>query len=372
MTRHAPDDERDAWLSQALRHAPDANADVPSALSAAILREARSAVARPPVRAPAPAPATAPARAPRRGSRSHWLGSAWNWLARPPVAAGFATVVMATLVGIMWRDRSLDEALPHPQTAVSTARQSSAGAGSASVTSDREPVAAAADSSASPTTSADMARPAESRKARAVKTESAPAASPTKLADAPVRERAGASAAAATAMPAAQPAATPTTETQAPTQRRESSAPVGQAAPLRDELRAVQGSADGTLAKARLAGPGSAPLAELLAAVARQPDRWRWQRGGGEAQPMNPSLQRWLAELDRAAASRWSPATGRAPREGPSALRLLRDGVPQAMLGFDGSVWLETPDAAAPTSSFAPLPQASIDALERALDEAAR
>ena len=372
MTWHAPDDERDAWLSQALRHAPDANTDVPSALSAAILREARLAVAHRAVRAPAPAPAAAPARVPRRDSRSHWLVSAWNWLTRPPVAAGFATVMMATLVGILWRDRSLDEALPHPPTTVSTARQSSADTGPASVTPDREPVATAADSSASPTTSADGAHPAQSRKARAVKTESAPPARPTTLADAPAHERADASAAPATAMPAARPAAAPATETQAPTRRRESSAPVGGAAPLRNELPAVQGSADGTLAKARLAGPGSAPLAELLAAVARQPDRWRWQRGGGEAQPMNPSLQRWLAELDRATASRWSPATGRAPRDGPSALLLLRDGVPQAMLGFDGRVWLETPDAAAPMSSFAPLPQASIDTLERALDEATR
>ena len=42
MIPRAPDDERDAWLCQALRHAPDANAEVPSALSATILREARS------------------------------------------------------------------------------------------------------------------------------------------------------------------------------------------------------------------------------------------------------------------------------------------------------------------------------------------
>ncbi|MEO8808593.1 MAG: hypothetical protein ABI433_21120, partial [Burkholderiaceae bacterium] len=90
------DHERDAWLAQALHHAPDANADAPPALSDTILREARAAARQ----------SAAPA-APRPESVSplRWLASAWDWLARPPVAAGFASVMVATLVGVMWWDR---------------------------------------------------------------------------------------------------------------------------------------------------------------------------------------------------------------------------------------------------------------------------
>ena len=54
----------------------------------------------------APAPRRASARAPR--TRCCAL---WNWLARPPVAAGFASVMAATLVGLMWWDRPMDETL---------------------------------------------------------------------------------------------------------------------------------------------------------------------------------------------------------------------------------------------------------------------
>ena len=340
MTQREPDAEHDAWLTEALRHAPDAHTDAPSALSATILREARSAAAQPHASAPAPAP--------RRDRRSRWLVSAWNWLAHPPVAAGFATVLMATLVGVMWWDRPLDETVRRPPAAVSTARRPSAEPESAVVAQAPSEGAAVADSSASPKTSARMTQPAASRQSRAVKTESAPAASPPTRADEPARTSAGAGAAPATAMPAAQPAP----------------------APMREERRTVQASADSKLAKASSAEAGSASLVELRAAVAREPERWRWQRGDGEAQPMTPRLQRWLTELDRASASHWGPASAQAPREGPRALRLLRDGVLQATLSFDADVWLETPGAAVPTSSTATLPQASIDALKKALDDA--
>ena len=78
------DEERDAWLAQALRHAPDADADAPPALSDVILREARAAAVQ----------SAASAAPPRSGGIGlpRWLASAWDWLARPPVAAGFASV----------------------------------------------------------------------------------------------------------------------------------------------------------------------------------------------------------------------------------------------------------------------------------------
>jgi RNA polymerase sigma-70 factor (ECF subfamily) len=43
----------------------------------------------------------------------------WDWLARPPVAAGFASVMAATLVGLMWWDRPMDEAMPRSPARVS-------------------------------------------------------------------------------------------------------------------------------------------------------------------------------------------------------------------------------------------------------------
>jgi hypothetical protein len=95
------DAERDAWLREALRHAPDAGVTPPSALSDAILREARGAApqrTRPPIAVRAAAPSL--------------LRAFWDWLGRPPVAAGFASVLAATLVGMLWWGRPLDEALP--------------------------------------------------------------------------------------------------------------------------------------------------------------------------------------------------------------------------------------------------------------------
>jgi hypothetical protein len=93
--------EHDAWLRAALRHAPDATATPPAALKEAILAEAR-AVARPARR---PGTQTPPGvLAP--------LAAWWDWLARPPVAAGFATVAMATVIGVLWHDRTLEDTLP--------------------------------------------------------------------------------------------------------------------------------------------------------------------------------------------------------------------------------------------------------------------
>jgi len=99
------DAERDAWLREALRHAPDSDALPPNGVSEAILLKARAA-------ARAAAPPTR--RAGSGDARANPLTALWNWLARPPVAAGFASVMAATLVGLMWWDRPMDEAMPRP------------------------------------------------------------------------------------------------------------------------------------------------------------------------------------------------------------------------------------------------------------------
>jgi len=123
------DTERDAWLREALRHAPDSDALPPSGVSEAILLKARAAA-----RAAAPAAR----RAGSRDAHANPLTALWDWLARPPVAAGFASVMAATLVGLMWWDRPMDEGMPR----------------SPAMTSDRAPAAAAP---APPSTTAETA-----------------------------------------------------------------------------------------------------------------------------------------------------------------------------------------------------------------------
>jgi len=99
------DSERDAWLREALRHAPDADAAPPPDLSETILAQARAAARR----------GGAPARAARRRNP---VVALWDWLARPSVAAGFASVMAATLVGLMWWDRPIDETRPRSRDTV--------------------------------------------------------------------------------------------------------------------------------------------------------------------------------------------------------------------------------------------------------------
>lgn len=104
------DAERDAWLREALRHAPDSDALPPSGVSEAILLKARAAArATPPARRHGDS-ATAPGDSRRAFARA--FAAFWGWLARPPVAAAFASVMAATLVGLMWWDRPMDETMP--------------------------------------------------------------------------------------------------------------------------------------------------------------------------------------------------------------------------------------------------------------------
>lgn len=96
MTTPAPDD-RDAWLSQALRHAPDADALPPAEVSEAILREAR---------AKARSGGSAPDFA---GRGIGWPRRLWHWLGRPGASASLAGVMVAVLVGVMWWNQPLPE-----------------------------------------------------------------------------------------------------------------------------------------------------------------------------------------------------------------------------------------------------------------------
>lgn len=382
------DDERDAWLAQALRYAPDADADAPPALSDTILREARTAAAR-------PAAASVKPLHDHGGGPLRWLVTAWDWLARPPIAAGFASVMVATLVGVMWWDRPLDETLQRSPEVVSSTPQAQA---------EAAPPAVVATAPAAPEVQAGPAAPASPKAAdarRAPTTQgrlgemkdaekSARASRPT---DELTRLR-GADAAPAAAAAAPPPVAFPAAPAPAPqaaaaneapsslAQRRELVVPAAKAAaessgqaaadkaaPSRNDLRALQGSASHSLAKARAADIGDSPLTSLLNQIAQQPERWRWQRGRGLSQPMNAAVQRWLAELDRQTASRWQ--AGSTAHEPASSMRLFRDGALQITLGLTGSaVWAETIGASAPSASTAALPESAAESLRKALDDA--
>ncbi len=368
-------DERDAWLAQALRHAPDANADAPPLLSDTILREARAATLRP--------VAARVASRPDLIGPLLWVTAVWNWLARPPVAAGFASVMVVTLVGVMWWDKPLDEAMPRAPAVVSSTPPARAEAtpAPASLQAQAEPAAPAtpkpgmsAGNVAAPGRLVDrkVARKTPFKSAADTATAAAPAPAPIAFAASGLAPspRAAATANEATA-PQGQLRESTTLAAKAPA---ESSAPAAadKAASPRNDRLALQGAAEpAALAKARAGGAGAAPLANLRARIAQQPERWRWQRGPGSKQAMNASVQGWLAEVDRLTAPHWQASPGSSAREPAHTLRLFRDGVLQAILGLAGNaVWFEVIDTSPPTASVAALPEGAAESLRQTLGEA--
>ncbi len=332
-TPPGPDDradpERDAWLREALRHAPDAQAAPPASVSDAILREARAA-------------ARGPAAATPAVALGRWA-QAWAWLARPPVAAGFASVMVALLVGLIWWDEPIDPgARPAP-----TARDASA--------PREEP-----PSSPAATESRNAARaPAPPPRAAA-----APKPPPT-----PTAPRAEESAA-PEALPSAPlpPAPAPQTDSSA-SARDDAGAPpaaLSRRASAVDaqEQRATSAKTAADTAQELVSRP--AAWTTIQASIVGEPARWHWQRNG-LAQPMTPALQRWLAQFDAATRDRWRRTAEAAPAPAGRVLRLYRDGAPvaAATLRFDAErVWF-TPDTHA-----AALPAATLDRLLKDLDTA--
>ncbi|HZT56625.1 MAG TPA: hypothetical protein VFA35_10390 [Burkholderiaceae bacterium] len=323
------DPERDAWLSEALRHAPDAQAAPPAALRDAILRQARAAAHA--ARVPAPASARGP-----------WA-VAWDWLARPRVAAGFASVMVATLVGVMWWGQPIDRTLAPPPAVDATPAPAAT-----------PPAAPAAPPEFAPDAPRQAATPAPRRQ--------------------PAR-------AAPPAAPSPAPAPTPT-PAQVPALRERAPPPLTAAAPspveaARDEARAPNAAAVSRGIVAKAAAPAAeratdavdarpATLRALLAAVAAQPERWGWERSGA-VQALTPALQRWLAQLDAASAGVATRAAAEtAPSGEASVLRLYRDGALAATLRLD-----DTSAGLVPGPRVA-LPPATLAALKQALDDATR
>ena len=376
----APDDSpdeppRDAWLSEALRHAPDADAAPSVAVRETILRQARAEAAT------APMP-------PRHASVWQRLSAIWSWLSGPRVAAAFASVMVATVVGLMWWDRPIDEALRPAEPPATVA------APAAAPTPAQEPASTTAATPPAPKVEPprDLAAAAPPRAAPQRKREAKPRADISndtrrEAATAPAAERADDEARSLADAPESARADKEAKGVDATRERRaEAAAQAKAAAPA---LRSAPAAAAGSMyAPAPAAAPApapppaaaaesrqarAAPLGALLEALAEESPRWRWQRDGTGERALTPELQAWLQRLDRAAAGRWSGTdAAQAQIQAQSQeLRLLRDGGVQTIvrLGADGRVRI---DIAGEAPLTAQLPAASASALRRALDDATR
>lgn len=406
------DVEHDDRLRLALRHAPDAQAQPPAALSEAILREARAkARDRQPAREPTPA----------------WALRAWQWLARPAVATGLAGVMAATLVGLMWWDEPMDAALPRRPEPVATpgARPAAEASSGTPVTVAPPPADVPRNRAAEPRQSVPtsverpaaetLAKPpaAPSRKAAPAERQSATtspgreiaaaASPPPERTTAPDRSAAGmaqenvAPAAAPNAAPPAPstaPPAAPSTAPAAPAAAQVAAArPAPPAAPLADAITAEhaararqedqllhrqadaatasrRASAKAELAELRSRREAEAyqRLAALRSVIATEPSRWSWRRGGESAQAMNDAVYAWLAELDSTAGTAWPRLAARdesAPLGAP--LQLLQDGAVRHTLQLTerGVVWQQGQQ----THAVA-LPLEALARLRTALDQA--
>ena len=413
--------EHDAWLREALRHAPDATATPPISLREAILAEARAATKGAPRSSPTP-------------SLTERFAEFWSWLARPPVAAGFASVMAATLVGMMWWDRPLDETLLPPPAPVAASRARAPEAAAPAPASATPPATPAA-------TTPERAATADQAPRRAVAaapaTPAEPVATPAKTAatdalrDEPKDNRPSSSNVAPAATPAppapkAQPLPTPfpardtrdsdgqslaRSEPSALAKKVEKidaekkrEAVVNQnrlaaAAPPAPTGAAATGALDkpaGTSADASPSSPFAAqprpatatrqraaeatttptrPMAPLLAALASEGAGWTRPDAAGEAVAIDASVPAWLARVE-GAASEWQPLAERLSRADagraadPGTLMLYREGRIAAIVEVeDAGVFLETRPG---QSWFAPLAPDAVARLRATLPPARR
>ena len=395
----ASDDERDAWLREALRHAPDSSLSPPALLRDSILSQARAAVA---VAVPLPPVAAAmPARRPVQ--RESALATVWSWLSRPPVAAGFASVMAATLVGLMWWDRPMDETMPQapalsspPPAAMAPAAesfvkqrtpappsaQSQPAAPPAPVARRLGPPPAADVRAQAEAAAGDAVRdraepfPAEAKEERSAARSTAreapkkddrlatPAPAPAfadniaggsdkeRLGQERVRQSAGATASSGR-LDAARDAGAPSV--------------TAQAAPGADLQAAPRSS--GSAMPAKLARPAAVarPLASLLSAAATDASRIARLHGDGRIAAADDALLRWLGELDAVGAGLWQALDAPTDRAG-IALDVRIDGQPAAAISIEASsVTLSSRTGAAPRLWRADIGAAAAERLRNSL-----
>jgi hypothetical protein len=311
---------RDAHLCAALRHAPDRELTPPEALSREILAAARAAVAPPPWPRRVLAKATA----------------LLDLLRRPAAGAAFASLVLATVIGLMWRDG------PPPEADAPPLRQ----AAPVENRADERPREMAPPAAEVP---ASIAAPAAAR-------EAVPAP-PTRKPAAPAPRHREAAAPPADARRAPPPPA--------------AAAPVDAAAPRAEAAAAESGAGVGAMQKsaARPSRAAIDPLAPAIAALdlARDTtDAAALRSADGALAPRADPMRLWLADLQRSARGRWV-AADIAPPE-PATTLPGRDGAAlgQLVIGADAAWWQA---AAEPGAGWwrAPLPDADLQRLRAGL-----
>jgi hypothetical protein len=340
-----PDDDkvpRDDWLRQALRHAPDADAAPSRKVDENILRMGRAAVA---PRVERPVQAT-PAPLPASGGWGDGIATLWAWLARPPVATGFAGVMVATLVGVMWWGRSPEEMQP-PQEVPVAAAPATPSERAAEPAAPPAATAALPDAARKAADAARVAAATPAAEAPARKMAAAPAPTPAPATPAAPPPKAEASVVVAAAPPAPAPAAMPAapaaqnaaaadmaTRARETAERRDlaaakSAAPAGAVAPQQAEAAAPSALAGrAAAASAALETPG---FSNLRFEIRRKPEAWTWTRDDGAPRPMDEATEAWIAQTDRSARTVWQAGAVGADQS-TTTLRFTRDGVVRAVL----------------------------------------
>ena len=325
---------RDAHLRAALRHAPDRDARPPAELSRRILDAARAAAGSAPKRTARPAAA-------RWARVRDGFASCTAWLRHPGATAAFASLMLATVIGVMWRDGPPPETEPvhdgaapaGPSTAPSAAATAAAPVADRPPARHDEPAETAADAAARDAAAATARRAdhddggrREAAAPRPRATGSAPSGPPAGKAAAQEKRRSAAPEAANPPVAASPPpppmAASPAAPAVTPSDRAgaaaQNQAPLGataersglddgpsaQAAPLDDPLAAPiaalrgRGSGSGGAAPARLARRGAAAAVAPSSAAGRPPSALAWF---GDAQALTRGRWRPAAATPSAA-----------------------------------------------------------------------
>ena len=317
---HTPDDDRDAHLLAALRHAPDRDVKPPADVSAAILGRAQEAVQ------------------PPRARGANWPAgwrTAIDRLLRPAPMATFGTVATATLIGVMWSGQSPPDATPslRPETMA-------AAPAAAPASTDTLPSAQRKSAPAAAQTNPPVASPRPHAAAEALPKRAAPevlvaaeskAAQPQPQPAPPAPRIAAAPRQDAQRGPVAQDAAA----------KSMADAALAAPAPLTTRSRAESTAAALGAAAPAAAAPLTAPTIELEAAVRGDPARVRWQVTGGRTAAHGPAQRAWWTALARATQGRWQAASDSGPAGAQVTLTI--DGAARGSLAFEPGavVWRE-------------------------------
>jgi hypothetical protein len=279
------DDPRDAHLLAALRHAPDRDAVPPRDVSERILAAARAAVQA------------------RQVARARWWQRLSAWLVQPQVAAAFGTLVVASLVGVMWstHEPPVAEFTPPPAAAQSDAAKpdASAAAATSAVVGEVRPQAAPA-----PRPRQAVAKDAATRSRAVTEPVTEPAAEPAADADALKSSAPPPSPAATAPAPRAADAAVP-----AAAERRAANAGESRRLDLRREAASAPASAGAAgLSLAAKASAAVDPLARWDTALTTgAADNVRWRVGDRPPIAHGAAQALWWSTVRSATAGIWQP-----------------------------------------------------------------